>query len=117
MREFRQSASLLLSVLLICAQLPAQAPPTSQPQSATPRPDTKPDAKRSQKAAERGAKAEAAGQWEEALAAYQEAALYAPQDAGIVGHAASLRSKLVRMYTEAAERSALAGHLDQATEA
>jgi hypothetical protein len=117
MCTLRQQASLLLSVLLFCAQLPAQAPSISQPQSATPRPDSKPDAKRAQKVAERGAKAEAAGQLEEALAAYQEAALYAPQDAAIVGHAATLRSKLVRLYTESAERNALAGHLDQATEA
>lgn len=77
----------------------------------------RPDAKRAQKAAERGEKAEAAGRVEEALAAYQEAVGYAPQDAAIVARAAALRSKVVRVYTEAAERDALAGHLDQATEA
>ncbi|MGB2899629.1 MAG: FG-GAP-like repeat-containing protein [Candidatus Acidiferrum sp.] len=65
---------------------------------------------------ERGAKAEAAGRLEEALAAYQEAALLAPQDTAIVERAAALRSKLVRVHTEAAERDALAGHMDQATE-
>jgi len=76
----------------------------------------RPDAKRAQKAAEHGEKAEAAGRLEEALAAYQEAASYAPEDETIVGHAAALRSKLVRVYTEAAEREALAGHVDKATE-
>jgi hypothetical protein len=75
-----------------------------------------PNPKRAQKASERGAKAEAAGRLEEALAAYQEAALLAPQDTAIVERAAALRSKLVRVHTEAAERDALAGHMDQATE-
>jgi len=55
------------------------------------------------------AKAEAAGRLEEALAAYQEAALLAPQDTAIVEHAAALRSKLVRVHTEAAERDAPGG--------
>jgi tetratricopeptide (TPR) repeat protein len=117
MRILRQTTSLFLSVLLVCTQLSAQAPSAAQQPAGTTRSATRPDAKRAQKAAERGAKAEAAGQLEEALTAYQEAALYAPQDAAIVEHAAALRSKLVRLYTEAAERNALAGRLDQATEA
>jgi hypothetical protein len=111
MRTLRQFASLLLAALLAALPLMAQAPATDS-QAAT----THPDAKRAQKAAERGAKAEAAGHFEEALADYLEAAAYAPQDETIVGHSAALRSKLVRLYTEAAERDALAGHLDQATE-
>src|ERR1700694_1225340 len=108
----RQSASLLLLMLLFCVQLPAQAPPASQLQVALVRPDPR----RARKAAERGDKAEAAGRMEEALAAYEEAAQYAPQDAAIVGRGAALRSKLVRAYVEAAERDALAGRIDQATE-
>jgi tetratricopeptide (TPR) repeat protein len=112
MRTLRQPASLLLSALLLCSQLPAQEPATSHSKTVTPQPD----AKRAQKAAERGEKAEAAGRLEEALEAYQEAAGYAPGDEVIVGHAVALRSKLVRVYTEAAERDALAGHLDLATE-
>jgi len=75
----------------------------------------RPDSKRAEKAAERGDKSEAAGRFEEALAAYQEAARYAPEDANIVERGAALRSKLVRGHVEAAERAALAGHLDQAT--
>ena len=112
MCTLRQSTSLLLSMLLFFAQLPAQAPPASQLQGSLVRPDPK----RAQKAAERGDKAEAAGRMEEALTAYEEAAQYAPQDAAIVGRGAALRSKLVRVYVEAAERDALAGRLDQATE-
>jgi hypothetical protein len=76
----------------------------------------RPDPKRAQKAAERGGKAEAAWRFDEALAAYDEAARYAPQDAAIVERGAALRSKLVRAYVEAAERDALAGHLNEATE-
>ena len=111
MRALRLSTSLLLS-LLLCQQLPAQAQSPSQLQATTVRPDPK----RAQKAAERGGKAEAAWRFDEALAAYDEAARYAPQDAAIVERGAALRSKLVRAYVEAAERDALAGRLDQATE-
>jgi len=76
----------------------------------------RPDPKRAQKATERGEQSEAAGRFEEALAAYEEAARYAPQDAYIVERGVALRSKLVRAHVEAAERDALAGHLHQATE-
>src|SRR5713101_9355031 len=111
MRTFRQSAYLFLS-LLLCTQVPAQAPSPSQLQAAMVRPDPK----RAQKAAELGDKAEAAGRLEEALADYEEAVRYAPQDASIVERGAALRSKLVRAYVEAAERDALAGLLTQAIE-
>jgi hypothetical protein len=92
--------------------VPAQSAATSQATAATEHPNPK----RAQKAAERGAKAEAAGRIEEALADYQEASLLAPRDVAIVERAAALRSKLVRIHTEAAERDALAGRMDQATE-
>jgi Flp pilus assembly secretin CpaC len=111
MRTFRPSTALLLS-LLLCAQIPSQTPLSSQVQDNTVRPDTK----RAQKAAERGDKDLAAGRFEEALVAYEEATRYAPQDASVVERAAALRSKLVRAYVEAAERDALAGHMTEATE-
>jgi tetratricopeptide (TPR) repeat protein len=102
----------LLLLLLPCAQLPAQAPSPSEPQA----PIVRPEPKRAQKAAERGDKAEAAGRFDEALKAYEEAARYAPEDAAVVERGVALRSKLVRAHVEAAEGDALAGHLDQATE-
>src|SRR5205823_8723193 len=108
MRTIQLSSSLLL-LLLSCRQVLAEAP--WEPQATMVRPDSK----RAQKAAERGDKSEAAGRFEEALAAYQEAARYAPEDANIVARRVALRSKLVRGHVEAAERAALAGHLDQAT--
>src|SRR5207244_6208549 len=110
MRTIQLSSSLLL-LLLSCRQLLAEASPW-EPQTTM----VRPDAKRAEKAAERGDKSEAAGRFEDALAAYQEAARYAPEDANIVARGVALRSKLVRGHVEAAERAALAGHLDQATE-
>ncbi len=103
MRTARPVSSLLLS-LLLCMQAPAQAPPSTQLQGTMVRPDPK----RAQKAAEKADKAEVAGHFDEALADYEEAAHYAPQDASIV--------KLVRVYAESAERDALEGRLTQATE-
>ncbi|HTF26928.1 MAG TPA: putative Ig domain-containing protein [Candidatus Limnocylindria bacterium] len=111
MRTIRLSISLLLS-LLLCGQVPAQAPAPPQPQAGRVRPDPK----RAQKAAEQGDKAEAAGRFDEALAAYEEAARYAPKDADVIERGVALRSKLVRTHVEAAERDALARHLEQATE-
>src|SRR5437016_1260532 len=102
----------LLLLLLPCPQLPAQAPSPREAQA----PMVRPDPKRAQKAAELGDKSEAAGHFEKALAAYEEAARFAPQDANIVERGAALRSKLVRAHVETAERDALAGHLRQATE-
>ncbi len=58
----------------------------------------------------------AVGRLQEALAAYEEAARLAPQDAAIVERGAALRSKLVRSHVEAAERSALASQMGPATE-
>src|SRR5256886_9668814 len=113
MRILRLSTFLVLS-LLIDVQDPtqAQAPPSSQSQATA----VHPDPKRAQKASGRGDKAAATGRFEEALADYEEAARYAPQDAAIVERGAALRSRLVRDYVEAAERDALSGLLTEATE-
>ncbi len=112
MCTLRQAAALLLAVLPLVAQAPAQTPSPSQFQD----PKVRPDPKRAQKAAEHGDKAAAAGHFEEALMAYEEALHYAPQDASIIERAAMLRSKLVRTHVEAAERDALAGQLMLATD-
>jgi len=76
----------------------------------------KPDPKRAKKLADLGGRQEAAGQYEEALVSYQEAARYAPFDATIVNLSVSLRSRLVRGYVEEAEKRAIAGDLDGATQ-
>ncbi len=111
MLTIRLSTSLLLS-LLLCAQAPAQAPATSQTQG----PMVRPDPKRAQKAVERGDKAQAAGNLDEALLAYEDAAQYGPQEGYVLERGAALRSRLVRAYMEAAERDALAGRLTEATD-
>src|SRR6266481_5868402 len=116
----RQAASLLCSLLLFSSQAPAQEPGALPQKPLLKQPQLKAmlhsDPKRAQKAAERGDKAVAQGHTEEALADYDEAAHYAPQDAAIVGRAAALRSKLVREHVDTAERQALAGDLGHAQE-
>ncbi|HUC54190.1 MAG TPA: FG-GAP-like repeat-containing protein [Candidatus Cybelea sp.] len=111
MRIIRGSLAFLLS-LLLCAQVPAQGPVPSEPQAAPVRPDPQ----RAQKYVEQGDQAAEAGNYQEALVAYEEAARYAPQEAYVIERGAALRSKLVRAYIESAERDALAGLLTKATE-
>jgi tetratricopeptide (TPR) repeat protein len=112
MRSLRQPASVLLSALLLCAQALAGASPASPAQSDSARPDPK----HAKKALELAEQAEAAGRLEEALAFYEESARYAPPDANLIEHTAALRSRLVRRHVEAAERNAVEGHMEQATE-
>ena len=113
----RQALSLILSGLLLSCQAfgQAQTPASPLPKQAPPQP-VPPDIKRARRAAERGEKAKAAGRLEEALAAYEEAARYAPQEMPYATRAAGLRSRLVRSYADAAERDALASRFDQAAE-
>jgi Flp pilus assembly secretin CpaC len=117
-KTLRQAASALFCGALICApvlaQNPAGAPAQSAPQGDAPN-FAKPDPKRAQKAVELGGKAETAGRLEEALAYYDEAAHYAPQEVTVVSRGATLRSRLVREHMEAGERYALAGNIQAAT--
>jgi hypothetical protein len=111
---------MLCSLLLFSSQAPAQEPVALAQKPLVERAQVQamlhPDPKRAQKAAERGDKAVVQGRIEEALADYDEAAHYAPQDPAIVGRAAALRSKLVREHVDTAERQALAGDLGHAQE-
>ena len=105
--------SLVLSALLLFSQSSsAQSPPLPPATSAG---RLKPDLKRARKAAEQAEEAAAAGRTEEALADYEEAARYAPEDLSFAARAETVRSKLVRAYGDAAERDALANRFDQAT--
>src|SRR5215475_10207137 len=98
----RAAVALLLAGMLVCPEMPGQtqAPKPSGP--VDPRGMVKPDPKRAKRLAELGGKEEAAGQYTEALSAYEEAARYAPFDVTIVNLAASLRSRLVRGYMDEA---------------
>jgi Flp pilus assembly secretin CpaC len=73
------------------------------------------DTKRARTAIERGDKAAAEGRVDDALAAYDEAARLAPQDAAILGRGAALRAKIVREHADKAESLALGGNIPEAT--
>src|ERR1700758_169157 len=107
--------AIFLSWVLACPPLTAQDAQKSSG-AADSRALVKPDAKRAKKLAALGAKQEEAGSYEEALAAYEEAARYAPFDVTIVSLGAALRSKLVRNYVDQAERLALENKLPEATQ-
>jgi len=92
------------------------APPQTVPNESQLTMAPRPNPKTAKKASELGEKAIAEGRYDEALAYFQEAARYAPQDENIVQRAAQLRGKLVRDHVDAAERDALAGHADAAVE-
>jgi len=76
----------------------------------------RPNPKFAKKLSELADKELAEGRFDEALNYYEQAARYAPQDTALLERIASMRSKLVRDHVEAAERDALAGHADIATE-
>jgi len=113
-RYLRESAALILSLLFVCASARGQSS-SGKPKNSQADDSGRPDPKLAQKAAELGDKALAAGRFAEALVDYETAAHYAPLDAAIVGRAVALRSKLVRDHVDAAERDALAGHMEKAT--
>ena len=108
--------AILLCSLVLSSSLRAQSNAQNTPMATDPRAMVKPDVKRAKKLVEFAAKAEASGAYEEALAAYQEAARYAPFDVTIVSKGAALRARLVRGHWDNAEKAALEGQLDVATE-
>jgi type II secretory pathway component GspD/PulD (secretin) len=112
----RISVAVAFTALLVVparAQTPA-APTTSRPATTAATAALMNDPKRAQKDVEAGDKAAAEGRFDEALAAYDEAARYAPQNVAILGKGATLRSQLVRAHTDNAEQFALHGDVVQA---
>jgi Flp pilus assembly secretin CpaC len=121
--HIRQTVSVVLALLLCCPPSPAQsssqaqsAPPQTAPNEAQLQMAPRPNPKYAKKLSELADKALAEGRFDEALNYYEQAARYAPQDTALIERIASMRSKLVRDHVEAAERDALAGHADVATE-
>jgi type II secretory pathway component GspD/PulD (secretin) len=111
----RPLPAILLSWLLACPNLPAQSAQQAST-SEDPHAMVKPDAKRAKRLVELATKEEATGAFEAALAAYDEAVRYSPFDVTILGKAAALRSKLVQGYSDTAEKLAVEGNLQGATE-
>src|SRR5277367_4106090 len=114
----RRFAAMAVGSTLFCAALCAgQSAPSSAPVSTSASPSasftSKPtmavllDPKRAQRDVEAGDKATAEGRFDAALAAYDDAAKYAPQNPAILGKGATLRSQLVRAHTDNAEQFAL----------
>jgi Flp pilus assembly secretin CpaC len=121
--HFRQAVCALVALLLCCSQSVAQssapassAPPQTAPNEAQLQMASRPNPKYAKKLSELADKELADGHFDEALNYYEQAARYAPQDAALIERIAAMRSKLVRDHVEAAERDALAGHADVATE-
>jgi len=120
--HFRQAVSVLLALLLCLAQSPAQSlaqaqsSPQTAPNEAQLQMAPHPNPKYAKKLSELADKELAEGRFDEALNYYEQAAGYAPQDTALIERIVSMRSKLVRDHVEAAERDALAGHADVATE-
>src|SRR3984957_1136306 len=121
--HFRQALSLLLALLVSGAQSRAQSsaagrpsPPETAPNESQLQMAPRPNPKSAKKLSELADKELAEGHFDEALNYYEQAARYAPQDTALLERIASMRSRLVRDHVEAAERDALAGHADVATE-
>ncbi len=110
----RQLIAVFLCWLMACSNLPAQNPSAAQNTRDNQRALVDPNPKLAKKYAEAGARAEATGDYNGALEAYEQAARYAPFDVTLVGKAAALRGKLVRDYVDDAERLAAEGNLDGA---
>jgi tetratricopeptide (TPR) repeat protein len=109
----RPAAAFVFFWSLLCAPLSGQQAASS---ALHPLKTLAPDSKRAQKALERGEKSEAEGRLDDALAAYDEALRYSPQDVAVAGRVATLRSGLVRSHVENAERLGLAGNIALATD-
>ncbi len=103
----------LAAVALVLSIIGAPVAPQSQPPSRS-APQQKPaDPGKARKAVQEGQKAERAGDWTAAYAAYQSASSFSPQDADIQLLRDTARFRLVQQRMDAAERSAIAGDLSQ----
>jgi type II secretory pathway component GspD/PulD (secretin) len=104
-------------VCLALAGVSARAQTAATPATSHPAPAAMMnDPKRAEKNVEAGDKAAAEGRFDDALAAYDEAAHYAPQNIEVLGKGATLRMQLVRAHTDNAEQFALNGDVVKAIE-
>jgi tetratricopeptide (TPR) repeat protein len=113
-RQSRFFLALAAAVLLCAASAAAQSPPSQAPVPAVG--PSKPDARKARKAYEKGLRAEQGGNWLAAFEAYTEATTYAPANTDALRRREAARFRLVQKHTDRAEREALAGRLDLASD-
>jgi type II/III secretion system protein/VCBS repeat protein len=109
-QNFVRTSAALLCLALLGISTSSQTPTT--PRATTDA--VKVDPKRAEKDVEVGDDAAAAGRFDDALVAYDDAAKNAPQDMAIVRKGATLRALLVRAHTDSAEQFALHGDVVRA---
>lgn len=110
------ATALLLSWALVCPAVSAQNPQSPNAKRDVQRSFVKPDPKLAKKLVEQATRKEAAGDYVRALVDYEEASRYAPFDVTIVGKGNALRSRLLREHLDGAERLAVEGNMDGATQ-
>jgi Flp pilus assembly secretin CpaC len=113
-------AALFLCVVLVSlvgvsvhAQQSPSLPVATQTQP-TPTPAVKPDPKKARAAYEVGVRAEKDQDWDTAYTSYTDAANWAPTERQYQLRREIARSRVVQAKMDAAERDAIAGHLDDA---
>ena len=111
-QNFVRVSAVVLGLALIGGAASSQTPTTTRATTEA----VKIDPKRAERYLQDGDDAVAAGRFDEALAAYDQAAKYAPQDISIVRKGALLRAQLVQAHTDNAEQFALHGDVVKAIE-
>src|ERR1700689_3099507 len=107
-QNFVRVSAVVLGLALIGGAASSQTPTRATTEA------VKVDPKRAERYLQDGDDAVAAGRFDEALAAYDQAAKYAPQDISIVRKGALLRAQLVQAHTDNAEQFALNGDVVRA---
>ncbi|HYL10798.1 MAG TPA: FG-GAP-like repeat-containing protein [Candidatus Acidoferrales bacterium] len=96
------------------AGVPAAAQSSAPDQGSSSAQNAMPDVRKSWHALQEGLRAERHGDWGAAFDSYKLAAAYAPDDTDILRHREEARFRVVSQLAEKAERSALAGQLNEA---
>src|SRR5712691_10406871 len=109
---FRATLAFGCAALLAASPVLPQSPAPGQAPGGTQK--AKPDPRKARSAFQEGLRAERHGDWAAAFDAYKLASAYASDDADILRHREEARFRVVSDLTEKAERSALAGQLNEA---
>jgi tetratricopeptide (TPR) repeat protein len=110
----RISSRIAATALATALVLPCSAGPQGSAERSAGTAAAKPNPRRARSALERGDKAAALGQWEEALADFEEASQFAPQNLEMARKREVARARAVRGHEDSAERLALEGQVTAA---